>query len=92
MVRLKGQMICVTAQESAAVQANVAEHIRLTLAEPGCLSFEVEPTDDPMVWEVMETFRTMADFHSHQVRTRDSVWLEATQGIARAFRVEEIGD
>lgn len=92
MIRLRGHLICVTPDEAAAVQSHVDEHIRLTRAEPGCLTFEVSPTEDPMVWEVMETFRTMPDFNAHQTRTRDSVWFAATRGIARDFRVEEIGD
>lgn len=92
MIRLRGHMICVTADELQAVQTHVAEHTRMTLTEAGCLAFEVLPTDDPMVWEVMESFRTMADFTAHQARTRDSVWFAATRSIARDIRVEEIGD
>jgi quinol monooxygenase YgiN len=92
MIRLKGHLICTTPEELAIVTANVSEHIRLTHLEPGCLSFEITQTDDPMVWEVMETFRTRADFDAHQVRTKSSDWFRLTQPIARAFRVEEIGD
>jgi quinol monooxygenase YgiN len=92
MIRLKGHLLCATPEELAIVQAHVGEHIRLTHQEPGCLSFEVTQSDDPMVWEVMETFRTRADFDAHQIRTRDSEWFRQSQAIARAFRVEEIGD
>jgi len=92
MIRLRGHMVCVTAEESAVVQAHVAEHIRLSRAEPGCLTFEVTPTDDPLVWEVMESFRTQEDFNAHQIRTRTSKWFEATRNILRDFRVEAIGD
>ena len=92
MIRLRGHLVCVTAEEAAAVQAHVAEHTRLSRAEPGCLSFEVTPTDDPMVWEVMETFRTQDDFNAHQARTRASRWFEATRSILRDFRVEAVGD
>lgn len=92
MIRLRGHLICADAAELAIVQAHVADHIRLTLAEPGCLSFEITPTDDPLVFEVMESFRTMADFSAHQARTRDSDWFAATRSITRDFRMEEIGD
>lgn len=92
MIRLKGHLICASAEELAIVQAHVGEHIRLTHLEPGCLSFEVTQTDDPMIWEVMETFRTRADFDAHQTRTRASAWFQLSQSIARAFRIEEIGD
>ena len=77
--------------ETQAVQSRLADHTRLTRAEPGCLTFDVSPTDDPMVWEVMEAFRTRADFDAHQARTRASPWFAATRDILRDFRVEEIG-
>ncbi|KAF0170781.1 MAG: hypothetical protein FD162_3395 [Rhodobacteraceae bacterium] len=90
MIRLRGHMICTTADECAAVLAHVAEHTRLSRAEPGCLSFEVTPTDDPMMFEVMETFRSRDDFNAHQTRTRASRWFEATRNVLRDFRVEDL--
>jgi quinol monooxygenase YgiN len=92
MIRLRGHLICVTEDEVAAVNTHLPQHIALTRAEPGCLSFEITPTDDPKVFEVMETFRTRDDFNAHQTRTRASVWFEATRGILRDFRIEDIGD
>jgi len=92
MIRLRGQLICMTPDEAAAVTAHVAGHIALTLAEPGCLTFDIAATDDPMVFEVMETFRDRPAFDAHQSRTRDSAWFAATRGILRDFRVEEVGD
>lgn len=92
MIRLKGHLICASPEELAVVQQHVGEHIRLTHQEPGCLSFDVTQSDDPMIWEVMESFRTRADFDAHQLRTRESEWFRKTQAIARAFRVEEIAD
>lgn len=92
MIRLRGQMVCMTQDEVQAVQAHLPEHIRLTRSEPGCLTFEVTATDDPMIYEVMEAFRDRPSFDAHQARTRDSVWFAATRGILRDFRLEEIGD
>lgn len=92
MIRLRGQMVCVTANEAEAVRRHLPEHIHLTRAEPGCLTFEVSETDDPMVWEVMESFRDRASFDAHQARTRESAWFSATRGILRDFRLEEVGD
>jgi len=92
MIRLRGQLVCVTEDEARAVARHVADHIALTRAEPGCLQFEITPTDDPMVFEVMEAFRTREDFNAHQTRTRASTWFEATRSILRDFRVEEVGD
>jgi quinol monooxygenase YgiN len=92
MIRLRGQLRCLTAEDAATVFRLRAEHVRLTRAEPGCVDFDIAPTDDPMVWEVMEAFRTRADFDAHQSRTRGSVWFAGTRGCIRDFVVEEIGD
>ncbi len=92
MIRLRGQLICMTEDEAQAVRQHLPRHIALTRAEPGCLVFDVSPTDDPMVWEVMEAFRDRASFDAHQARTRDSAWFAATRGILRDFRMEEVGD
>ena len=59
------------------------EHVRLTRAEPGCLSFEVTPTDDPLAWRVEERFTDRAAFDAHQRRTRASAWGAATAAIRR---------
>ena len=40
-VHLSGHLFCASAQERALVEQYLPEHIRLTRAEPGCLSFEV---------------------------------------------------
>ena len=92
MIRLRGHMICLTTEESAAVRWHLAQHMALTRAEAGCISFDVTATDDPLVFEVMECFRTRADFDAHQTRTRASPWFEATRHILRDYRIEELGD
>ena len=92
MIRLRGQLICMTQYEVQAVRSHLPRHLTLTRAEPGCLQFEVTETDDPMVWEVMEAFRDRPSFDAHQARTRDSAWFAATRGILRDFRLEELGD
>ena len=91
MIRLRGQLICMSDDEVQAVRAHLPAHIALTRAEPGCLTFEVDATDDPMVWEVMESFRDRPSFDAHQARTRDSAWFAATRGILRDFKMEEVG-
>ena len=92
MMRLRGQLVCMTEDESAAVRIHRPEHLRLTRAEPGCLTFEITDTDDPLIFEVMECFRDAPSFAAHQARTRDSDWFAATRTILRDFRVEEVGD
>ena len=59
--------------------------------EPGCLTRDVSPSDDPMMWEVMQAFRSRADFDAQQIRTRSSAWFAAIRDILRDFRVGELG-
>lgn len=92
MIRLRGQLICMAPEDRAAILAHLQDHIALTRAEPGCLSFDISETDDVMTFEVMESFSDRAAFDAHQTRTRDSRWFAATRHILRDFRIEEIGD
>lgn len=92
MIRLRGQLRCMTAEEAATVLAHRGAHVGLSRAEPACLSFDIAETEDPLVFEVMESFRDRAGFEAHQARTRASGWWAATRHILRDFRIEEIGD
>jgi quinol monooxygenase YgiN len=92
MIRLSGRLVCMTEGERETVLAHRPGHVAATLAEPGCLSFTIDDTDDPMVFDVRESFRDRAAFDAHQARTRESVWFSATKGILRDFRVEELRD
>jgi quinol monooxygenase YgiN len=74
----------------ALVAALVADHIRHTRAEPGCLSFDiVQAADDPCRWDVAEAFTDRVAFEAHQARTRSSPWWMATRHMPRHFAVTE---
>lgn len=87
MVRLSGFLRCASMAEVETVQRHLPEHISLTRAEPGCISFEVSQTDDPLVWRVEELFTDQAAFDFHQKRTRASEWFDATAAIAREYEI-----
>jgi quinol monooxygenase YgiN len=87
MIRLTGHLICADAQEVGIVAAHLPDHIHLSRAEAGCLHFDITPTDDPLIWQVDETFTDQAAFDLHQQRTRASEWWMATAAIRREFRV-----
>ncbi len=87
MIRLTGQLVCRSAEEAAIVRQHLPTHIALTLVEPGCLSFTVEPTDNPLIWQVDETFTDQAAFDAHQVRTAASGWAKFSAGIERRFTI-----
>ena len=86
-VRLSGFLLCDSVAQSDLVRRHLPEHHRLTTAEPGCLSFEVVPTADPLVWRVAECFADRAAFEHHQSRTRASAWWSATAAIARDYEI-----
>ena len=87
-VRLTGVLVCASEVESAIVRQYLPEHIVLTRAEPGCVSFEVLPTADPMVWQVAEIFSSSHSFRAHQSRVAESEWGHSTAGIERRYTVE----
>lgn len=86
-VTLTGTLTCVSESEASRVRAALPAHIALTRAEAGCLSFEVTPTDDPMVWAVSERFTNAAAFEAHQTRAGASDWARETAGIARDYTI-----
>lgn len=87
MVRLSGKVICTNNQEAALVAAHLPEHIRLSRAEPGCLSFEVVQTENPLIWSVEETFTDQTAFDAHQARTKASPWFASTGHIRREYQI-----
>jgi quinol monooxygenase YgiN len=90
MIHVTGYLTCATPADAALVTALLPTHIRLSRAEPGCLTFNVDPTSDPLVWHLDETFTDRAAFKAHQARTRASDWFSATAHIAREFQLVEI--
>lgn len=80
--------IDVPADRLAAVTAALPQHIALTRAEAGCLSFEVEPCpNNAGRFLVAEVFVNQAAFDAHQLRTRASNWAQVTAGIPRDYTV-----
>ncbi|WP_338723713.1 antibiotic biosynthesis monooxygenase [Devosia sp. XK-2] len=86
-VRLSGTLICASQDECEIVRRHLAEHVRLTREEPGCLSFEVTQTEDPLIWRVEELFADQAAFDAHQVRTKASEWANKTMFIRRDYAI-----
>ncbi|MFI2566389.1 putative quinol monooxygenase [Paenarthrobacter sp. NPDC018779] len=86
-VSLTGQLVCRDLDEVAIVVEHLAGHIELTLAEPGCVSFRVNPTADPLVWQVDEVFHDAPAFRAHQARVAASAWGGATTEIERRYTV-----
>ena len=76
--------------ERARILPLLAEHVRLTRAEPGCLAFEVTESDERRGWlAVAERFRDAAAFEAHQARAAASEWGAATRHLRRDYRISE---
>ena len=86
-VTCTGLLVCADVGQLRRVREHVADHIAATRAEPGCLRFTVEPTDDPMVWAVDECFEDDSAFQAHQRRMSGSAWAAATAGIERRYTI-----
>ncbi|WP_332305270.1 putative quinol monooxygenase [Rhizobium sp. GR12] len=86
-VSLSGFLRCASAADVQLVEAHLPDHLRLTRAEPGCISFDVSQTDDPLIWRVEELFMDRAAFDFHQQRTRSSEWFAATSAIPRDYNI-----
>jgi quinol monooxygenase YgiN len=80
--------IDVPADRLDAIRAALPDHIRLTLAEPGCLGFEVrESHGTPGRFEVRERFADAQAFRAHQARVQSSDWGRISAGLPRHYTV-----
>ncbi len=80
--------IDVPEERSEAVQVALPNHIALTRAEEGCLSFDVVPCPQvPHRFLVSEVFVDQQAFDTHQKRTKKSSWAKVTEGIPRDYSI-----
>ena len=88
-VTLKGYILIPEADLSA-VQAELANHIALTQAEPGCISFSVtQDSGNPQRYNVEEEFESRSAFEAHQERVSDSYWGSVTRNVERHYTIHE---
>lgn len=88
-VRLKG-FILVPKSELELVKAELVNHTRLTLEEPGCIHFSVtESLTNPLRFDVYEEFKDKAAFDHHQRRVKASHWGEVTVKVERHYEIFE---
>lgn len=86
-VIVTGTLICRDARERAIVRQYLPVHIELTLAEPGCLAFEVTQSENDNEWIVCERFSDAEAFDYHQRRVAQSEWGQVTSGIERDYTI-----
>ncbi len=85
--------VTVPADELDAITPLIAEHIRLSRAEPGCIAFDISPSPhDPFLFHVAQEFIDRDAFAAHTDRTRASVWWAKSQHLTRDIRVYDRPD
>lgn len=66
----------------------IKQHIKLTLAEPGCLEFSlIQSAENPLKYSLYEEFVDQAAFDFHQIRTKNSMWTKLSQNVERHFSI-----
>ena len=86
-VILKG-FIIVPEPELELVKNELINHKRLTLNEPGCITFCVtENSENPLRFDVYEEFVDRNAFEQHQERVRGSYWGRVTVNVERHYEV-----
>ena len=86
-VTLSGH-IEVPTEDLDSVLAELPNHIALTQAEAGCMTFKVtQDSGDPQRFEVYEAFTDRAAFENHQARVKASQWGQVTQRVKRFYTV-----
>ena len=89
MIRLTGTLTCPMPDDQIIAGTYLPDHISLSRAEPGCITFNAVQTADPAVWQIDESYRDQAAFDAHQTRNRASVWWRMSQSMVRDFRITE---
>ena len=90
MLTVKGRLICATEADADALAPAVDEHVRLTRAEPGCLSFDIRrDPDDRCAFRVDEAFHDRAAFEAHQARMAATDWPDLSRDAARDLTIAE---
>jgi quinol monooxygenase YgiN len=88
-VTLKGYIL-VPEKDLQEVRRELINHRRLTLDEPGCMSFIVtENAENPLRFDVFEEFFDRQAFDFHQARVRASRWGQVTVDVTRHYEIFE---
>ncbi|MCA0934137.1 antibiotic biosynthesis monooxygenase [Vibrio alginolyticus] len=86
-VTLKGYIL-VPESELELIKNELENHTRLTLQEPGCITFRVtECAHNPVRFDVYEEFCNEADFDAHQKRVKESYWGKVTVNVERHYEI-----
>jgi len=78
--------VIIPSAERNIFKAVITDHIRLTLAEAGCLDFKIIPVkDNNCKFSVYEEFVDKAAFEHHQTRNAKSNWAKINVNMERHY-------
>ena len=84
-VVLTGYVI-IREEDFDAISQAMPEHIRSTLAEPGCLDFKLtQDKNDLLRFSVYEEFTDQKALEHHQARSKEGEWHKVTKHMQRHF-------
>ncbi|MFC0058735.1 putative quinol monooxygenase [Vibrio inusitatus] len=82
--------ILVPVQDLKQILEALPEHIELTQAEPGCITFHVQQSSrKPHRFDVYEVFIDREGFEYHQSRVKESRWGAITSNVIRHYQVSQ---
>ena len=88
-VILKG-FIVVPEEDLLSVEKELKNHVKLTLEEPGCITFKVNQSKNvPTRFDVYEEFIDKASFEAHQARVKLSTWGKISANVKRYYDISE---
>lgn len=82
-IALSGRLFCTDTDQLSVLREFLPGHIAASRAEPGCLFFDITPSEDPLVWHVEELFTDEVALKAHKARTMASIWAERTAALPR---------
>jgi len=72
------------------LRKELPNHKAATLAEPGCLRFDVfQDLKDKHKFHVFEAFKSEKAFQAHKERMQGTAWMKASQSIERFYTVSK---
>lgn len=80
--------IIVPKQDLKTIKAELAQHIRLTRQEAGCIVFNVIQNEELSTrFDVYEEFVDQQAFEHHQKRVKQSNWGKLTKDVQRHYQI-----
>ena len=89
-IALHGRLICNDTTDLMTTLELLPAHVAASRAEPGCLLFRIEQSDDPMIWSLFEIFSDGAAFAAHRSRSAASLWGRRSRQMGRDFHRHEV--